>query len=148
MRNMSFSATKEQFRARTKTVTRRMGWTSLRIGETVMAIEKGQGLKKGEKIVKLGPIRIVGVRRERLAEVTQEDVIAEGFPDQTPQQFVQFFCEYNGCQPDQVVTRIKFEYLTTTTTDDDSSAPLTAALPAADAAETPPAEAAPAVVND
>jgi hypothetical protein len=147
MRNMSFSATKEQFRARTKTVTRRMGWTSLRIGETVMAIEKGQGLKKGEQVVKLGPIRIVGVRYEPLNAITREDVVAEGFPDLTPQQFVQFFCEYNGCQPDQVVTRIKFEYLTTTTTDDSSASP-TAALPAADAAETPPAEAAPAVVND
>jgi hypothetical protein len=110
MRNISFSATTPQFRARTKTVTRRMGWAHAKAGNMLMGVEKSQGLKLGEKVVKLGPIRVVSVRRERLDSVTQEDVIAEGFPDYTPEQFVTFFCQFNGCAPDALVTRIEFAY--------------------------------------
>ena len=44
MRNMSFSATVQQVRDRTKTVTRRVGWKTLQPGEVLRAVEKGQGL--------------------------------------------------------------------------------------------------------
>jgi hypothetical protein len=64
MRLMSFSLTTPQILARTKTVTRRMGWTFLRPGDLVQAIEKGQGLKKGEHVKRLAVLRIVDVRRE------------------------------------------------------------------------------------
>lgn len=111
MRNISFSATKAQFRARTKTVTRRMRWERLSAGDHLMAVEQAQGLKRGEKIVKLGAIVVVDVRRERLNAITQEDVIAEGFPDLTPAQFVRFFCDFNKCAPDATVTRIAFDYI-------------------------------------
>ena len=64
-RNISFALTTDQFRARTKTVTRRLGWETLKAGDILMGCERCQGLKKGEKIKQLGPIRVVGVSRER-----------------------------------------------------------------------------------
>jgi hypothetical protein len=70
MRNISFSLTTEQFKARTKTVTRRLGWTFLEPGTVLMGCEKCMGLKPGEKIVRLGRIRVVSVRRERLVRMS------------------------------------------------------------------------------
>ena len=61
MRNMSFSLTTNQILDRGKTVTRRLGWPFLRLGDIVMAVEKAQGLKKDELIRRLGPIRITGL---------------------------------------------------------------------------------------
>lgn len=46
-RNMSFTLTIEQMRARTKTVTRRKGWAFLKPGDLVWAVVKGMGLKPG-----------------------------------------------------------------------------------------------------
>jgi len=113
MRNISFSKTIPQFKARTKTVTRRIGWEFLRPGDLLMAIEKGQGLKKGGKVVKLGPIRILKAFRTPLSLIDQQDVIREGFPDMSPDEFVAFFCKAMRCQPDKIVTRIRFEYVET-----------------------------------
>ncbi len=62
-RNMSFSMTTAQFRARTKTVTRRLGWWNLKPGDVIMGVEKAMGLKKGEKVKRLGRIRIVRCSR-------------------------------------------------------------------------------------
>lgn len=111
MRNMSFSATTPQFRAQEKTETRRLGWKWARVGMVVMGVEKAQGLKKGEHVVPLGPIRFTHVSREALNCITQEQVIAEGFPALSPAEFVAFFCEFNGCEPETIITRIVFEYL-------------------------------------
>lgn len=69
MRQMSFSLTTPQVLARTKTVTRRIGWWYLRRGQILRAIEKGQGLKKGEKVRLLGFIRILSTRTERLCDM-------------------------------------------------------------------------------
>lgn len=110
MRNMSFALTTPQMRARTKTVTRRMGWADLRAGALVMAVEKGMGLKRGETVQRIGPIEILDVRREPLNAITPEDVIAEGFPDRSPDWFVAMFCEHNKCSPDQAITRIAFRH--------------------------------------
>lgn len=118
MRNMSFMLTTEQFRNRTKTVTRRLGWWNLKPGDVLMGVEKSQGLKKGEKIVKLGPIRIVSVRREKLGKMVNyrnyglDEVRFEGFPTMTPCAFEKFFCaSHKGCTPETEVNRIEFEYL-------------------------------------
>ncbi|MCK9592988.1 MAG: hypothetical protein M0Q91_13370 [Methanoregula sp.] len=54
MKNMSFFLTTQQFIDGTKDVTRRLGWAFLKPGDHFMAVEKAQGLKKGEKIRKLG----------------------------------------------------------------------------------------------
>lgn len=122
MRNFSFSLTTPQFRARIKTVTRRMGWLHAKVGDVVMGVEKGMGLKPGEEIVRLGPTRFIGVRRELLRRMTDDleygyrETEAEGFPPghplNHPTAFVEFFCRtHKGCTPDTEITRIEFAYL-------------------------------------
>lgn len=76
-----------------------------------MAIEKGQGLKKGEHVVQLGKIQVKSVRFEILAAISPADVAKEGFPGMTSLQFIIMFCEHNKCDSDDIVTRIEFEYL-------------------------------------
>ena len=49
-RNMSFSMTTEAIRDRSKTVTRRLGWSFLQPGDLLWAVEKGMGLKKLAKL--------------------------------------------------------------------------------------------------
>ena len=111
MRNMSFAFTTSQVKKGTKTVTRRMGWLNLKPGELVKPVEKAMGLKKGEKIkVIRGPIRILNTRREPLNKITKSDCTKEGFPDMQPKDFVQMLCKYDKCKPEQLVTRIEFEY--------------------------------------
>ena len=106
-RHISFSKTLAQFNARTKTVTRRDGWLDARVGEVLTGIEKGMGLKLGEKHVVLHDIEVLSARRERLGAITPEDVEREGFPGWTPQQFIRFY----GRSPEHVVTRIEFLHL-------------------------------------
>ena len=110
-RNMSFMLTTEQIKNQTKTVTRRLGWKFLQIGDVLNAVEKCQGLKKGEKIKRLCQIRVVDVRREMLYEITQYGCIKEGFFDLTPVEFVEMFCKEMKCTPYTFVTRIDFEYI-------------------------------------
>jgi hypothetical protein len=117
MKQMSFALTTAQFRARTKDVTRRLGWEHAKAGDRVMAIEKGQGLKKGEHPVKLGEIVFKVVRREPLDDMRKlpaygaREVAREGFPDLTAREFVRMFCKHNCCKPRRKVTRIEFEYV-------------------------------------
>jgi len=58
--------TKPQILARTKTVTRRVGWKHLKVGDLLQGVEKGMGLKAGETIKRLAVIRVTDVRQERL----------------------------------------------------------------------------------
>lgn len=121
-RNMSFALTTAQFRARTKTVTRRAGWLHAKAGDIVCGVLKSQGLKLGEKIERLGMIRFADVRREKLrriideTEYGHEECIREGFGDHpslcVPSAFVEFFCRsHKGCIPGSTITRIEYEYL-------------------------------------
>jgi hypothetical protein len=114
-RNMSFALTTKQFRERTKTVTRRKGWEFLKVGDVLNGCVKCMGLKTGEKIERLGQIRVVDVQRTKLNDMadcpTNSEAIAEGFPDMTNQEFVDMFCDEMGGSPTQVVTRIEFKYL-------------------------------------
>lgn len=119
MRNMSFALTTEQVLARTKTVTRRLGWLKLRPGDYLQPVRKCMGLRKGEHPEKLGcPLRVVSVDRHPLRYIAQlsrhigrRECGAEGFPEMTPEEFVGFFCgSHKGCTPDTVVTRISFVY--------------------------------------
>ena len=110
-RNISFAMTTQQFRERTKDVTRRLGWWTLKPGTILCGVEKGMGLKKGEKVKRLGLIEVVSVRNEPIDHITQEDVQREGFPDWTTEQFVDFFCKAHKCQPHFHVRRIEFKYL-------------------------------------
>jgi len=110
-RNMSFALTTEQFKDRSKTVTRRFGWLFLRPGDVVCGVEKAMGFKKGEKIKRLGMIEILSTRREPLNEITKEDCIKEGFPEMEPSDFVKMLCQHSRCNPWDTVTRIEFKYL-------------------------------------
>lgn len=116
-RNMSFALTTEQYRDQTKTVTRRNGWEFAQLGEIVNGCEKCQGLKKGEKIVKIGQHRWVSLRWEPLRRMIDEpeygckEVILEGFNYMTPQEFVDMYCAHNKCTPDTLVHRMEFEYI-------------------------------------
>lgn len=111
MRRMSFSLTTPQFMDGSKSVTRRMGWRFLKAGDHLLAIEKGMGLKKGEKQKVLGEIVVVSVRREVLYAITREDVAREGFPDMSRAQFVEMFCKANRCGMGSAVTRIEFQHV-------------------------------------
>lgn len=123
-RNISFAMTTGQVRRREKTVTRRMGFQYLELGEILNACVKCQGLKPGEKIEVICQIRVTDIRIELLRRMIKEyaygsaECVLEGFPDMDPYQFVTFFCEGHGIktdglgQTDATVTRIEFEYVT------------------------------------
>ena len=117
MRLMSFALTKAQIRAGTKFVTRRLGWEYLWPGEHVMACEKVMGRRPGEPLVRIREIIIKNVGREELSLLTRSpdyghrELVLEGFPQMTPEAFVEFFCRtHPGCRPEKLLTRIAFDY--------------------------------------
>ncbi len=110
MRWMSFALTQPQMRARTKSVTRRLGWRFARAGLETLAVSKSQGRKKGEKPEVFGVVRHIDIRREPLFSITPEDVVAEGFPHMTCAEFIAMFCEHNRCDEFIVLTRMEFEF--------------------------------------
>jgi hypothetical protein len=75
MRRMSFALTTDAVRNRKKTVTRRIGWTFLKPGERLLAVDKIR-VKNAEK---LAVIEVVDVRRESLFDMHESDVAREGF---------------------------------------------------------------------
>ena len=123
-RNMSFSLTTEQVRDHSKTVTRRLGWWNLKPGTILQAVEKAQGLKKGEHVKPICLIRVVSVHEESLGAIwTDSDLFfgwpvpydratetaREGFPELSPIEFVRMFEAANkeartvrSRQPDRV----------------------------------------------
>ena len=111
MRNISMSMTLEQFRNRTKTVTRRMGFKNLKIGDRLNAIEKGMGLKKGEKVNSLGVIKVTNVTREKLSEITDADIKREGFAKMQRSDFIRLLCKTYNITPETEITRIEYEYV-------------------------------------
>lgn len=116
MRNLSFSMTTEAVRRREKTVTRRLGWWNLQPGEILQAVEKGQGLKRGEHVKPICLIRVVSVSDEPLDAILDRDpdeCRREGFPELAPPDFVAMFIAHNkrdGVYPNTLVNRIEFEY--------------------------------------
>lgn len=121
MRQMSFSLTTNQVEAGNKDVTRRMGWANLKPGQLLQAIEKGQGLKRGEKVKKICVIEVVKVHSEHVAALTDGryyskadaalEMVREGFPHLCPGQFVELFCKANRCEPSTQINRIEFKYV-------------------------------------
>lgn len=116
-RNISFALTTQQFKDRTKTVTRRLGWINLKPGQILNGCVKCMGLKPGEKIELLGQIRVVSVRREPLSKMLHNkrygkaEAVKEGFSDMNGERFVAMFSKNMGCPWSEMVTRIEFEYL-------------------------------------
>lgn len=117
MRNISFALTTDQVRARTKTVTRRVGWLHLKPGTLLRGVVKCQGLKKGEKVEPIATIRVVDVRREPLRRLFDDwgygesETIREGFPNEDPHSFALWFAGSHGIDLSDEVTRIEFEYV-------------------------------------
>lgn len=111
-RLMSVSLTEPQVRARTKTVTRRVGWRMLKPGDQLTLCRKVMGRRKGEPLERIADVEVVSVRREPVAAITFADCISEGFPHMTPAEFVTFFCgTHQGCEPGTEVARIEWRYL-------------------------------------
>ncbi|MGN2634595.1 hypothetical protein ACTD5D_30940 [Nocardia takedensis] len=111
-RLMSVSLTEDQVRARTKTVTRRTGWLHLQPGTRLTLCRRVMGRRRGEPLVRIVDVEVTNVRRERLDLITTDDVHAEGFPDMSSPDFVDFFCRtHTGCTPQTVITRIQWRYL-------------------------------------
>lgn len=141
MKNISFFETQNQFRARTKHVTRRGNakgptWKNLRPGNQLMGCEKCQGLGKGGQIVRMGPITVLEVDREPLSDILRKpfrdlpirireqypmksgtipdiinETVLEGFPEMSEKEFVEMFCKMNNCEPETEITRILFDYV-------------------------------------
>ena len=115
-RNISFALTTDQIRNKTKTVTRRLGWKNLKRGDILNACVKCMGLKPGEKIERLGQIRVVTANRESLSlmddtQYGRADAAKEGFPQMSGREFVDMFTSHMGGERNQLVTRIEFEYM-------------------------------------
>lgn len=111
MRRMSFSMTKRAVIGQRKTITRRQGWARLKSGDLIQPIEKGMGLKKGEKQKLLGcPIRILSVRWEPIEAIDSDDVVLEGFVDMSTEEFISMYCKANRVKPSDYCRRIEFEY--------------------------------------
>jgi hypothetical protein len=91
VRNISFAMTTQQFLAGAKTVTRRWGWETLKPGTVLCAVRQQRGLKRGERVERLGYIQVIDVRREPLDAITLEDVRREGFPTWTVADFIEAF---------------------------------------------------------
>lgn len=97
-RRMSCALTVDAVRARTKTVTRRSvdTWADLEAGDRLTLIEKGMGLRKGEKQVVLAEVEIVSNTVQPLTMVTTAECAAEGFPHMTPLEFAVFWAQSHG----------------------------------------------------
>jgi hypothetical protein len=127
MRRISFNLTQEQVRNRTKTVTRRLGWRNVKVGEVLRAVDRLR-VKNAET---LAIIEVVSARRETLFELLKaadgsgydggdknpyaiSEMEREGFPGMAPLAFVALLTEGNGLSPhanNVEVTRIEFRYL-------------------------------------
>lgn len=130
-RLMSVAMTTDAVLERRKTVTRRTNWWEdkngrrlLQAGDRLTLCRKVQGRKPGEPIERLAEVEVVDVRREPLCAVagpyvpgrngavTWPEVVAEGFPDMDPTEFMRrFFIDAQGIGAMDEVTRIEWRYL-------------------------------------
>jgi hypothetical protein len=108
---MSFALTTDQILNRTKDVTRRRGWWFLEPGDELVAVEKIMGMRRGQSVKPLCKIKVVSTQREPLNVITPAEVLREGFPELSPEQFIEMFCSHMRCRPSEEVNRIEFEYL-------------------------------------
>lgn len=112
-RRMSCALTSEQVRQHIKTETRRAThtWVNLKPGDPITLIEKGMGLKKGQKQVVLAEAVCVANYLEPLYQISQESVVREGFPQWKPLEFVGFYLAEKGGEAGQIVRVIRWAYV-------------------------------------
>jgi hypothetical protein len=127
MRRMSFALTTDAVRAQTKTVTRRLGWTFLKPGDRLLAVDK----IRTKNAQRLSVIEVVSVSREPLGDIEQlsiedgrAEVRREGSPlppdhrcgrcngeyHDCPSCFANIFLKL-GAARCTIVTRIEFRYI-------------------------------------
>lgn len=99
-RRMSCALTVDAVLERRKTVTRRHvdTWRSLKPGDRLTLVEKGMGLKKGEKQRVLALVQVVDVRDEPIGRILDEPcgVEREGFPHSSGLWFAGFWLKSHG----------------------------------------------------
>lgn len=117
-RLMSVSHTERAVRERRKTVTRRLGWLFLKPGDRVTLCRKVMGRKPGEPLVRIAEVEVVGVRREPLTAITDDDVEREGVDAALEvagrteaEAWASWFAWTMRCSVDDEVTRIEWRYL-------------------------------------
>jgi len=118
MRRMSFAMTMPAILDRTKTVTRRVGWRFLKVGDRLAAVAKTMGFRKGEKApAPVATIEVVDVRREPLHAILTRGVL-NGYAEvrkeglmMTPEEFFERFRTGSGLACGDDVTRIEFRYV-------------------------------------
>lgn len=129
-RLMSVAFTEAAVRDRRKTVTRRKGWwidkrgrRLLDVGDQLTLCRKVMGRKKGEPIVRVAQVVVTALRREPLCAIagpyvinedgstTYPEMVAEGFPDMDPHEFMRRFFFPQGIGVMDDVTRIEWRYL-------------------------------------
>lgn len=121
MRIISFFLTADQVKARTKTVTRRLGWFHLKPDTELQACMRARGFRREDR-KELGVIRVTGVRQEPLRKMLDDpgyglrEIAKEGFAGHpelgAPAAWVEWFCRtHPGCTLTTNVTRIRFTYI-------------------------------------
>jgi hypothetical protein len=117
-RLMSVAMTTDAVIERRKTVTRRKGWTFLKVGDRLTLCRKVQGRKPGEPLDRLAEVEVVRVWREPLHWITDEEVAKEGFPGMDRVLFMcEFFVDAQGIALTDEVTRIEWRYVDVSTED-------------------------------
>ncbi len=112
MKKMSFYMAKEEFQNSTFDVTRRLAWSTLKVGDRVMAATSAVALPPGRR-GDLGVIEIVSITREPLSKMEDDPVYGAEECRRTgyefsPREYVDFFCAITGCLPGHEVNRIQF----------------------------------------
>lgn len=129
VRLMSVAHTEQAVIEQLKDVTRRLGWWTdkngrrlLLPGDRLQLCRKVMGRRDGEPLVRLAVVEVVDVRRERLNEITEDDIDREGVEPHVylpaslvaaPRKYwwISWFCRTMGCTSTTEITRIEWRYL-------------------------------------
>lgn len=112
---MACSLTTAAVVERRKTVTRRLGWRHLLVGEQLCLVRKAMGRRRPdgtvEPLERLAVVTVESVLDVVLGMITPADVEREGFTGWTPEQFVAMFvASHKGAHEASVVKRISWTY--------------------------------------
>lgn len=118
-RRMSCSMTIDAVRSRRKTVTRRslLTWSTLAAGDRLTLVERGMGLRRGERQVVLAEVEVVSVRLEPLlAGLSHGEIRKEGInKHMTPHEWAHWWADAHGVGGGDLGTvwcrRIEWVYL-------------------------------------